>query len=128
MKDRPALEMELLLEGVADREGAAAELRELMLGVGADRVEPVRVPPPPSDRRPADVVAVAALAVSFVGTAFQVVDVVRSWLARQRSDDDVGVIQIVINGEAVQIVEPPTEDERARIDEFIRRHDGDDDR
>ncbi|RFS86992.1 hypothetical protein D0T12_01670 [Actinomadura spongiicola] len=115
----------------------ASDLRSHLLKSGAEAVEPVRVRHTPSRgrpgeaERPAELVEIAGLAVSFAGDLMQAIDVLGSWLGYRRNagtDDDeerqVTSIRLEIDGDVIEITNPLLEHERALVELFVRRHGG----
>lgn len=121
--DMALAEFELIINGPG-RDEATPGLKVALYDGGADRVEEINVSRPDPGTRPADVVSVAALAVSIVSSAAQVVGVAREWLANRRGKG-VDSITLVIGDDSIEIIEPSTGSEENRIEEFIRRHDED---
>lgn len=114
--------IELVVNGSSpERDAALAELKTALYDANIEHVREIKVERPEPGTRPADIVAIAALAVSSVGTVAQIVGVVRAFLAG-RKGGNVSVT-IRIEDDSVELIDPATGTEEKAIDEFTRRHD-----
>lgn len=118
------LRLDVELEGVGWRD--AEDLGSTLMSAGAAQsAEVFRVRQPSPDKRPADLVEVAGLAVTFAGTLFQVVEVIGDWLRRRRAAQDaepVHSVTVVIDGDRVEVTYLPTAPESRRLKDFLKRH------
>jgi hypothetical protein len=114
---------EALPVGDIDHDAVIDDLRSYLMDSGASRAEPVRLATPDPGQRPADFLTWATLGVSLVGTAAQVVDLIRGWLSERRADGVVSV-KVTIDGDVAEVFAVATHSEDQRLDDFIRRHGG----
>ena len=104
--------------GAADHDVAINDLRDFLLENGAVRAEPVIVGKPASGERPGEVLEFVTLGATLVGSAAEVVGLIRAWLTDSRSRDVISV-RVEIDSRTVEIFGSPTYDEEERVRAFV---------
>jgi hypothetical protein len=109
--------------GAADHDAVINDFREFLLENGAVRAEPVVVGRPEPGQRPGEVIDLVMLGATLVGTAADVIGLIRAWLADRRGRNVVSV-RLEIDSQEVEIFASPTYDEEKRVDDFVRSQSG----
>lgn len=125
--------LELALHGPDPEPRQLDELYRALTAAGAARVERVHLTAPASDQRVAELVEVTTLLVGAAGNVVAIVETVRGWLARRReeaarrpaaSGADAARPRVVVtlNGETLELVDPPERAMNEAIARFYDRH------
>jgi hypothetical protein len=127
------LTLELALYGPDPAPEQLAELRRALTAAGAARVERTHLTAPGSDQRVAELVEVTTLLVGAAGNVVAIVETVRAWLARRReaaaheptaSGADAAPPRVIVtlDGETLELVDPPERAMNEAIARFYDRH------
>jgi len=127
------LTLELALYGPDPAPEQLTELRRALTAAGAARVERTHLTAPESDQRVAEPVEVTTLLVGAAGNVVAIVETVRAWLARRReaaahhptaSGADAATPRVIVtlDGETLELVDPPERAMNEAIARFYDRH------
>ena len=128
-----ALTLELALHGPDPAPEALDDLYRALSAAGAARVERVLLNAPESDQRVADLVEVTTLLVGATGNVVAIVETVRAWLARRReaaahrpaasaAEASTPRVIVTLDGETLELVDPPERAMNEAIARFYDRH------
>lgn len=127
------LTLELALYGPDPAPEQLEELRRALAAAGAARVQRTHLTAPESDQRVAELVEVTTLLVGAAGNVVAIVETVRAWLARRReeaahrpaatgADAATPRVIVTLDGETLELVDPPERAMNEAIARFYDRH------
>ncbi|MFI1419989.1 hypothetical protein ACH4VX_18740 [Streptomyces sp. NPDC020731] len=94
-------------------------LRERLLELGVDDVEPIRSGEVPEGAKPVDAIAVGALAVTLAPIALRsVLDLVRTWIENR----PVRTVGVTLGEDSLELEAVSSADQRRIIDAFLAAH------
>lgn len=113
--------MQLVLTGVPDSDREELDeltrhLRERLLELDVDRVEPVRADHVPAGAKPADAIAVGALAVTLAPLALRsVLGLVQTWIENR----PVRTVSITLGDDSLELEAVSAADQQRLIEAFL---------
>ncbi|OKK14184.1 hypothetical protein [Streptomyces sp. CB02400] len=116
--------MRLVLTGGQDSDQEeldqlALQLRERLLELDVDYVEPVRSGDVPDGAKPVDAFAVGALAVTLAPIALRsVLDLVRTWIENR----PVRTVSVTLGEDSLELEAVSSADQRRIVDDFLAAH------
>ncbi|MFF6809380.1 hypothetical protein ACFZAG_05740 [Streptomyces sp. NPDC012403] len=116
--------MRLVLAGGQDSDQEeldqlTAQLRERLLELDVDDVEPVRSGDVPDGAKPVDAIAVGALAVTLAPIALRsVLDLVRTWIENR----PVRTVSISLGDDSLELEAVSSADQQRIVDAFLAAH------
>ncbi|GGR29007.1 hypothetical protein [Streptomyces netropsis] len=116
--------MTVTLEGAPDSDlveldELTVQLREELLELDVDRVEPVRIEETPVGSKPGDAIALGVLAVTLSPIALRgVFRLLETWMTNR----PVRKVRVVFGDDSIELEQASAEDQRRLVDAFIGTH------